>query len=256
MQDPRPSLLERDYAVAAGAFSEAELAPLRAAFDRLEAAAEGRDATFDLDDARFVLAPTGEAGAPRLQRVVWCGGREPELLAASRDPRILGWAARILGRVEVEQLINQAHFKRPGDGVEFPLHQDAWNRRTGTEFDDPDGSGGFVQCMLCLDDMGADNGPLVFLPGTHRLGPVALEASAEARAARVAELERAHPPRVVTAGAGSLVFFGPYVFHGSGPNPGPRSRRGLVSGFAVPGCNRRRYPGAGLGVRVSAPPPL
>jgi ectoine hydroxylase-related dioxygenase (phytanoyl-CoA dioxygenase family) len=247
---PLDALREQGWALCPDVFAPSELAPWRAAFDRLEARAAPLDHTTDLDGGRFVIEATGAGGTPALQRVVWCGGPEPELLAAGHDPRILGLAADVLGRPDLEQLINQAHFKRPRDGVAFPFHQDAWNRRVGQSFDDLDGRGSYVQIVLCLDDMGLDNGPLGFLPATHRDGARWLNEPPEVRRAHVDELMRRQPPVWVEATAGSLVLFGPYVFHGSEPNRSQRPRRTLINGFATPGANRRRYPGAGRGLPV------
>ena len=50
---------------------------------------------------------------------------------------------------------------------------------------------------------------------------------------------------------GDAVAFGPYVVHGSAPNEGAYARRTLLNGFALPGANRRVYPGCGVGEPVS-----
>ncbi|MGF1508398.1 MAG: phytanoyl-CoA dioxygenase family protein [Myxococcota bacterium] len=246
------ALRVQGFAVLPRVFASSETRDLLSAFDRLEARCSGLSKTTEIDGATFVMEPTGPSGAPRLQRVIWCGGAEPRLLEPGDDPRVSGLAARVLGSRDLAQLINQAHFKRPGDGVGFPMHQDAWNRRTGRLFDDIDGRGSYVQILLCLDDMTEHNGPLCFLPGSHAGGPRWLATSPEARRRHVEALSRIHVPVPVVAPAGSLVVFGPYVFHGSEPNRSGHPRRALVNGYALPGANRRVYPGAGLGRPVRA----
>lgn len=242
--------LETDgYWVWPSAFAEAELHPAREAFARLERRAKAELTTFDGDGARFVLEPSAER-AVALQRVVWCGGVEPELLTLGLDPRVLGLAMDLLGETEVDQLVNQAHFKRPRDGVGFPMHQDAWNRRWGSPLwldRNPDGD--YLQVLLTIDEMRFDNGPLLVAPASHRYGPLV----GEKRRAQLDAVIRAHPPEAVVAPPGSLVFFGPFLVHGSEPNGGMHPRRVLVNGFARTGVNRRVYPGAGLGRRRRRP---
>lgn len=244
---------ERDgFLVREAVFGDAELASMRQAFDRLEARGAGLGASADRDGARYVVAPTGLGGALAVQRVVWCGGAEPSLFGPALDPRILSVAMDLLGTDRASQIVHQAHFKRPSDGVRFELHQDAWNRRHGTALWRPDGDdGAYVQCVLTVDPMRSDNGPLLVCPGSHRAGPI-LGPDRHRRAAWRAAETGVHP---VVAPAGSVVFFGPFLIHGSDPNRGDQPRRVLVSGFARVGVNRRPYPGAGLGVRRSRPSP-
>lgn len=242
----RQRFVQDGICVLNGIFSAEEVHALRAAFDRLFALGADLEQTTELFGAKFVVEPTGPGGRPAIQRVVWAGAAEPALEAVGRDPRIVERALDLLGVDAADQLINQAHLKHPGDGVEFPLHQDAWNRRWGTElWDDPYEDGSYVQCILTIDDMREDNGPLVYLPGSHRLGGIV----GPDREARVAELARRTLPVPLIAPAGSLAFFGPFLVHGSAPNTGETPRRILVDGYARPGVNRRTYPGAGLGVR-------
>lgn len=113
---------------------------MRAACDRLQAEAMalghefGPGATLHRG-SQFVLGEVASGplrGQPRIDRVVWCGAAEPELLQVGVDPRLLGVAAQVLGTLAMDQLINQVHFKLPYDGVTFPWHQDCRHRRWGT----------------------------------------------------------------------------------------------------------------------------
>ena len=231
-------------------YSRAELDRLSEALDRLRDRGAQLTETADVGGARFVIEPTGTDGRPRIHRVVWCGATERALAALGEDERVLGRAAQLLGVREVDQLINQAHFKQPGDGVEFPLHQDAWNRRYGTDlWRDDSCDGAYVQVILTVDPMTESNGPLLYVPGSHRMGPVV----GDDRKSRLEALAETHPPAPVIAPPGSLVFFGPFLVHGSTPNQSDRPRRIVVNGFARIGVNRRHYPGAGLGVRRRLP---
>lgn len=247
LQAPALEAFHRDgFVVVRGLFDGHEVDRMREAFDRLALAAQALPGTGLHRGSHFVVTP----GDPvRIHRVAWCGAAEPVLSAFGADPRLLALASRILGSRDLDQLINQAHFKRPGDEVVFPWHQDSVHRRYGTPlWTDIDGRGSFVEIATALDEMGPDNGPLTFIPGSHRLGHLPLDADGELPA-RAFDPTTAVVPELEP---GDAVAFGPFVIHGSGPNRGRRSRRTFLNGFALPGANHRVYPGEGAGRRVTA----
>jgi ectoine hydroxylase-related dioxygenase (phytanoyl-CoA dioxygenase family) len=182
---------------------------------------------------------------------VWCGAAEPILSDFGKDPRLLAMASQLLGSPEMNQLINQAHFKLPGDGVEFPWHQDSTHRRYGGgEWRDVNGRGSYVQTVAAIDDVTMENGPLQLIPGSCTRGHV------EPVAGQAGTLPDTLDPRTaisVTMTAGSVVLFGPYTFHRSQPNRSRRARRVFINGFAYPGANSRIYPGEGAGRLVRSP---
>jgi ectoine hydroxylase-related dioxygenase (phytanoyl-CoA dioxygenase family) len=242
---------ERGFTVLPGAFKSDELKRMRDAFERLRWAACALRETALFEGSRFVVHedPAAPAGVA-VDRVVWCGACEPVLDEVGRDGRLLAPAAKLLGSRTMQQLINQAHFKMPGDGVAFPWHQDSTHRRFGGgEWRDVNGRGSFVQTMVAVDDVTCDNGPLRFLPGSQSRGHLdlppdgRLPADIDPGASVAAVME-----------AGSVLVFGPYVIHGSEPNLSHRPRRVLLNGFAFPGANSRIYPGDGAGRLVEAPP--
>jgi ectoine hydroxylase-related dioxygenase (phytanoyl-CoA dioxygenase family) len=238
---------ERGFAVLPGFYGPAELAELSHAFDRLEARAHGLRERTKVGDSLFVVETRG--AAVKIDRIVWCGGAEPVLGALGRTPALLAAAASLLGSRDMDQLINQAHIKNPGDGVRFDFHQDSAHRRYGTDlFHDVNGRGSFVQTLTALDPMDADNGGLFVLPESHRRGHVAPVDGKLPDG--VFELARAIP---LVLSPGDTLFMSPFTVHGSGPNRGSTRRRLFINGFATPGANRREYPGAGRGFRVTAP---
>ncbi len=246
------AFFEAGFVVLPNVFSPAEVEQMRAAFVRLEDIANTLFKTCMRKGAQFVVERVrGEPGVPsvRIHRIVWCGAAEPVLCRYGMDRRLLEMAAQLLGSAEMNQLINQAHFKLPGDGVEFPWHQDSTHRRFGGNgWRDLNGRGSYVQTVTAIDTVTHDNGPLQFIPGSCRLGHVPLTqdgllpSSSDARAAVSATME-----------AGSVLLFGPYSFHCSRPNSSRGPRRVFVNGFAYPGANTRVYPGDGAArlVRVS-----
>lgn len=243
-------------------FERAEVARMRAACDRLQARAarlaeHGADGATLCEGSQFVLGRVASgptAGQPRIDRVVWCGAAEPDLLAVGHDPRLLSLAAQVLGTVQLQQLINQVHFKLPGDGVTFPWHQDCRHRRWGTpEWTDVNGTGSFVEIVTALDPCGLDNGPLWFVQGSPRHGPIAT--TGPDHILPQAYIERDQPV-AATMAPGDVLMFGPYVIHGSWENQSARSRRVLLNGYACPGANTRVYPGQGAGRMLTAPTTL
>lgn len=215
-----------------------EVAAAREALERLYAIAQTLSATGDHDGAFYALAVPA-AGPVIVQRVVWAGGAEPVLLRLSEDPRLVEPALELLGTPSCEQLLCQAHYKMPNDGVAFDWHQDIQHRDKGNDtWRDVTGRGSYVQTILLVDDMTEENGPLEFLP------PDAVTSGADGRIVPGAPIDTAKAVPV-TGRAGDVLFFGPYAVHGSTPNLSTKPRRVLINGYAAPGANKRYYPGRG-----------
>ena len=107
-------------------FDDSEIREMRRCFDALEALAETMSETGLSNGSHFVLGE--KDGQQVIKRVVWAGGSQPYLLKIGEDPRLTGPASRLLGSNRMEQLLSQAHFKRPNDGVIFGWHQDIQHR--------------------------------------------------------------------------------------------------------------------------------
>ena len=220
-------------------FREDEVLAARAALERLFATAQTLPATGDHDGAFFVLGnPSDGHGPVVVHRVVWAGGAEPVLLRLSEDPRLVEPALALLGTPSCEQLLCQAHYKMPNDGVAFDWHQDIQHRdKGGDTWRDVNGRGSFVQTILLVDAMTEENGPLEFVP----MDAVAVDTSRRLVKGSVDAARAAS----VTGRAGDVLFFGPYAVHGSMPNVSSKPRRVLINGYAAPGANKRFYPGRG-----------
>jgi ectoine hydroxylase-related dioxygenase (phytanoyl-CoA dioxygenase family) len=245
--DPLLEAFDRDgFVVLEDLFTFTEVAEIRRCLDRLEDRAKTLGEITEIDGTQFVVDRAG--GDARIHRVVWCGGIEPKLLDFGNDPRLVGLAARLLASPVLVQLINQVHFKLPGDGVAFPWHQDSRHRRHGTPlWTDINGRGSFVEIVVAIDEMTMDNGPLEFIRGSHHGGPLDLDpATGALPSGSFSEAEAV----TLTMRPGSAVAFGPYVVHGSKPNASRSGRRAFLNGFALPGANRKMYPGCGVGREV------
>jgi ectoine hydroxylase-related dioxygenase (phytanoyl-CoA dioxygenase family) len=219
-------------------FTPQEMDEIDAAFERLYAIAVEQAAALPAGEhqatfrgSRFTYAP----GTLAVRHVAMCGNAEPVLLGFGRDPRLLSIAAQLLGCDQMDQLINQAHYKKPGSAVAFDWHQDSQHRGMGKGgFSDLNGRGSYVQIALAIDAAAEDNGPLQFIPGTGRLGHLGDQL-----------LQRIDLSQAVTPmlRRGDAAAFGPFTVHGSGPNRSAHSRRVFINGFAYPGANHRDYGG-------------
>ncbi len=239
---------ERGYVILRGVFDAVELDAIRAAFDRLADEAKRLASSGMHKGAQFVIERRyGWRKPPSIHRVVWCGACEPLLLDVGADPRLLGPATSILGSDAADHLINQAHFKIPGDGVSFAWHQDSVHRRYGTPlWQDVNGRGSYVQALLAVDAMDATNGPLIVVPGSCNAGHM----HGEGRKRLDSGLFPPETTVTLTLDAGDVVMFGPYTVHKSTANTSRRPRRALINGYAYPGANSRDYPGDGAGRRL------
>lgn len=230
-------------------FKAEEIAQMRACFDDLERIGGRLSETGPHQGSHFVL---GEGnGGSKVKRVVWAGGSQPYLLEIGADRRLTLPVSQLLGSTEMHQLLSQAHFKRPGDGVIFDWHQDIQHRDKGPgTWDDVNGSGSFVQTVIVLDDMTSESGTLLFVPGSSKWGRVDFGEHDYDRP----EVPQKRPPQfheedavTITAAAGDVLFFGPYTAHASFENTSHHYRRVFINGYAYPGANHRVYPGVGAG---------
>lgn len=237
----------------AALFDIDEIHRMRACFDDLERMAEGLEGTGLVDGSHFVI---GERNGERIiKRVVWAGGSQPYLLKVGEDPRLTIPCSQLLGSNTMEQLLSQAHFKRPGDGVIFGWHQDVQHRDKGAgTWQDVNGSGSFVQTLVAIDQMTADSGPIQFIPGSSRWGRVDFGIHDYDDSG----YERKSPPQfreeeaiTILAEPGDTLFFGPYTAHASFENTSQSYRRVFINGYAYPGANHRNYPGDGAGRPIS-----
>ncbi len=228
---------EHGVVVRRGMFGADEVTSAREALERLYATAQTLEQTGDHDGAFFALGKSPTGGVV-VQRVVWAGGAEPVLLRLSEDARLVEPALDLLGTEQCEQLLCQAHYKMPNDGVAFDWHQDIQHRdKGGDTWRDVNGRGSFVQTILLVDDMTEENGPLEFVPMD------AVQVDDERRLVKASvDASRAIS---ITGRAGDVLFFGPYAVHGSTPNQSSKPRRVLINGYAAPGANKRFYPGRG-----------
>ena len=225
------------YCLIPNLFDKREIAQISNLFDRLQKIAGSLNATQYVKGTQFVVE------GKSIQRVVWSCSIEPELRKFGTDPRISKVVAAILGSSKFDHLICQTHFKLPGDDVEFAWHQDTEHRRFGTElWKDVNGRGSYVQTVTAVDAMHLSNSPIMVIPKSSHLGHLALNVGNNRQ--KYVDETKLVP---IVMEPGSVLFFGPYLIHGSMKNTSSQARRVFINGFSYPGANSRKYPGNGSG---------
>jgi ectoine hydroxylase-related dioxygenase (phytanoyl-CoA dioxygenase family) len=229
---------EQGFIIIKGLFNQEEITKIKNSFEFLYTKAMNLNGVSQmLENSEFVFEPGG------LNRIVWCGGNDQHLLEIGASEKILKPVSQLLESQKMIQLINQAHFKMPGEKVEFFWHQDSEHRRYGTDmWKDVNGKGSYIQTALAIDPMTNENGPLKFYPKSNQLGYLNIPENKNWKEQLPHKEEF-----VVNLAPGDLALFGPYAIHSSSVNNSDKPRRILINGYAYPGANSKEYPGVGLG---------
>lgn len=152
------------------------------------------------------------------------------------DPRLARIVETILGP-DVKQLNNQLYYRLPGDTDSFSWHQDIMFRSPRDQYPMIVEEDGYLQTAIVIDRMGEDNAPIIFVPGSHKLGDLDLVPEnyeglrgfdAQRNSQSFSHLE----PRVYSAEPGDVVVWSSLTVHGSAGNESSRSRMYYMNGFA------------------------
>ena len=223
-----------------GLFSIDEIETMRSAYDSVWEHAEALRQGLNNDD-RIVINENGARftfQGRTLRFIAWCGYAHPTFQKFGSDQRLIKIASQLLESEEMEQLINQIHFKMPNDGQAFAWHKDSQHRGMGNgTFEDLNGLGSYVQSAIAIDDVTAENGPLGLIPGSHKAGHIDHQRSKDGYTLPEGSYSPEHAI-YPTPSAGDVLFFSPYTIHGSTPNKSQKPRRIFINGFAYPGANK------------------
>jgi hypothetical protein len=198
-----------------------------AALDAMRAEAER---LYRLDHPGRVVEKDGTT----VRGIHGCHLESPLFSGLVRHPVLLAIAEQVLGsQVYVHQ--SKVNAKRALDGDVWPWHQDYifWEREDGMPAPRATNIG------LLLDDATPDNGPLLFVPGSHKAGTVPAERRGDGgwashlaadldyslTSSQLAQIAAGPGIRAATGTAGSLLAFDPQLVHGSGTNMSPADRR-------------------------------
>ncbi len=207
--------------VAEDAVTPEQLAALRAVFDGWvdESRAHAEDYGETVDGrARFDLQPGHSPETPGLRRV-----QSPEEVSevyanVMREAATVDMVADLIGP-NLRFHHGKVNSKLPGTPTQVKFHQDFPFQ--------PMSNDDIITCLLFLDDVTLENGPLEVVPGSHR-GPLYSHWNGGRFTGAVAEEVTAEvAPKAVpcTGKAGSVCLMHSSLLHGSAPNlsDGPRT---------------------------------
>jgi ectoine hydroxylase-related dioxygenase (phytanoyl-CoA dioxygenase family) len=209
---------EQGYVLVENVIDKAALAAIHRVIQEVIAGARGKTAHDDIYD----LEPTHTPDDPRVRRI-----KKPHLVhpifdQAVKSEAMLSILRALLGR-DVRLHGSKLNIKAPRYGSPVEWHQD-WAFYPHTNDD-------VLAIGVMLDDVAPENGPLLVLPGTHRVGKVwdhhaegyfcgAMDPSA-------CELDFGKAV-AVTGPAGSCSFHHVRLVHGSAQNTSERPRNLLL----------------------------
>ena len=218
---------------------------MAAAFERMHARALAYRRSFRHQNLLFRLAEDPNLG--RVVRMVqWPSYVEPVLARYRTDPRVLAILEPLLGR-DLKQIINQLHWKTPGAASgEFGYHQDIRFRRPREAYREPATS--YVQTGIAIDPHRPDNGAMTILPGSHRLGELALTAAGRVMDRTLSDedltalgIDPASKLHLVLE-PGDVALWHLDLIHGSGPNRSTGDRRFYLNGYVIADrCDRGEW---------------
>jgi ectoine hydroxylase len=202
--------------------AESDLSVLRAAVDRLIE----KSRSISQSDGVFDLETGHTADNPRLRRVAFLDDLDSVFWEFAADSVVTDLARDLFGRDITfrESLIN---FKWSGGGSEVKWHQDIpFYPHTNLSL---------AQFLVFLDDIGAEQGPLQVLPGSH-LGKIYDHYDSHGnwlgyipgQVAKQIPLDQAVE---VTGPAGTVSVHHCATIHGSRPNLSPKPRPVLILGY-------------------------
>ena len=205
------------YLVVPDVLTARELGQLQEIIDVWVVQAANVDTHTDLYD----LEPSHTRAQPRVRRLKTPHRHHPAFRALPRHPKVLAILTRLIGpnlRLHGSKL----NIKAPGYGSPVEWHQD-WAFYPHTNDD-------LLAIGVMLDDMDLENGPAMFVPGSHR-GPVydhhsdGVFCGAIDPKAIAPEIQKAVP---LTGRAGSMSFHHVRLLHGSALNTSNRRRQLLL----------------------------
>jgi len=217
--DWREEYLTRGYVVLRGVFSAAEMRAIQAAAERAYAEGMRHHATWRQQNRVFWIHHHPAVGR-FVSGCQWQAWVDPVLDAVRTDARLLAMLAPLIGR-DLKQIINQVHWKAPGTGHVWSMHQDVRSRRPAECFRELDTS--YVQTGLAIGPHTKSNGAMRVIPGSHLRGDLRINEGrssfTEAREDAVAEAGLDPDAAVaVEMEPGDVALWSPYVVHGGGIN--------------------------------------
>jgi ectoine hydroxylase-related dioxygenase (phytanoyl-CoA dioxygenase family) len=236
---------EEGYAVVRGMFTAGEVGAIAASFDRHWRTGMAHRASYRHGNLFYRQGKDPVLGKI-LRLVQWPSYVDVTLEGVRRDPRWLALLEPLIGR-DVKQIINQLHWKPPGaTAADFAFHQDVRFRRPRQAYRNL--LDAYVQTGLAVDAHAPGNGAMRILPGSHRLGEVAIAGEGPVLDQQMADGRLARcgldPSRLVdlALAPGDVALWNLYTIHGSGPNHTHADRRFYLNGYVrAADCDRGEW---------------
>ena len=223
-QDEREFFFDQGYVVKKGAISAEWIAKLKAGIDRLI----DKSRTLTASDGVFDLEEGHTADDPRLRRIAFMEEMDEVFWDFAQNSNLPDLAADLMGP-DVHFREAMLNIKWKGGGQEVKWHQDI-PFYPMTNFS-------VAQFLVCLDDVGSEQGPLLVVPESHNgplydhyddednwLGFIPDEQLDDAGLDRAVEL---------TGPAGTVTVHHCRALHASRANLSDRSRPVLIIGYAA-----------------------
>lgn len=175
-----------------------------------------------------------ERGGGEVRTAMGLHQRDPVFDALSRHPRFVGPAMQLRGpALYIQQ--TKVNVKAAFEGEQWQWHYDFATHHA----EDGVAAPLALNLHVFLDDVNEFNGPLWFIPGSHRAGPAAAWLDTESTSYPLWIVEREATARLIadarrdggagivsaTGAAGTALIFGDALVHGSPPNMSPWDRR-------------------------------
>jgi ectoine hydroxylase-related dioxygenase (phytanoyl-CoA dioxygenase family) len=232
---------EKGYAIVRGVFSADEIAELRLAFERTYAEGMSHHATWRHQN-RVMWVQEHETVGRYVSGCQWQSWVDPVLDRVRSDPRMLAILEPLIGR-DIKQIINQMHWKTPGTGQTWGLHQDVRSRTPAHCFRNLGDA--YVQTGLAIDRHWAGNGAMKVMPFSHQRGNLNMDGGVShhrdtrENAVAAAGFDPAKLVDVVME-PGDVALWGPYMIHGGGINTtADNARRLYINGYVrAADCDR------------------
>jgi phytanoyl-CoA hydroxylase len=219
-QDQKDQFWKDGVIVCEDAVSETQLALLRAEFESWVEDSRSYDDDYgETQDgrARFDLQPGHSAEQPALRRVQSPEEVSDVFATVMREARTVDYCAELIGP-SLRFHHGKVNSKQPGSKTEIKWHQDfPFQPMTNDDI---------ITCLLFLDDVTMENGPLEVIPGSHK-GPLYSHWHNGVFTGSVDETIIAnYRDNIVscTGKAGSVCLMHASLLHGSTPNLSDRPR--------------------------------
>ncbi|MEK7412319.1 MAG: phytanoyl-CoA dioxygenase family protein [Planctomycetota bacterium] len=164
----------------------------------------------------------------------WQSWADPVLDRFRTDPRMLAILEPLIGD-HLNQITNQMHWRVPGTGHSFALHQDVRSRTPAHQFRDLYHS--YAQTGIAVDRHWSGSGAMKFLPYSHLRGNLmgTIGATSEYGTKEVsARLDEADRRQLIDVEMepGDVAVWNPFTVHGGGINTtADNFRRLYINGY-------------------------